>query len=128
MNIIKNTENLLASIRDGISRLVYGKQFISQEILNLATTSTVVSLNVPVGATEARIVCDCANTQALTTGYRYTLDGVTPTLGTYATSTTKGTFVPNLVVLIIQGNDNLKNFRALNADGIVRGLSVTYYK
>jgi len=132
MNIIKNTENLLASIRDGISRLVNGKQVIGSQTVDVLSAST-ASLTVPAGATEAMIVAEKvgASTDPYTPVVRWSMTSTAPVTGAISTSTHGMPLFTISQPLIIKGGDSLSAFKAIAVAVTTTGnlmLKVIYYK
>lgn len=129
MIIGKNVETLLSTLRDSFNRLVNGKQVIGYEAIALST-STVSTLTIPVGTTEAWIQVEGASPSATVTSARYTLNGTTPVTGVTGTTSEAGMPLYNSSgqPLIIKGGSNLSGFKAIMATGTNQILKVTYYK
>jgi len=125
MNIIKNTENLLASIRDGISRLVNGKQVVGYQSITI-TIAAVSVLTVPAGATEALINTDSTASAGTLAAARWTINGTTPVAG--VTGTEEGMPIFDGIAITLKGADALKSFKIINAFTTVRAVKVTYFK
>lgn len=139
MNIIKNTENLLASIRDGISRLVNGKQVVGYQVIDLLSAS-VSSLTVPAGATEALIMVERASPAAADSysiAIRFSVTDTVPETGAYIYSAgppvnpIDGMPWLSMNPLVIKGADALKAFKVIAAATTTSGqmgLKVIYYR
>ena len=138
MSTFKSAENLLTLIRDGINRLVNGKQFISHTSHSLTGVVTFIPADkIPTGATEAWVYVE-ANFAATTDTaipfkacVRYSIDSaITPLAGIDGT----GAGMPHWAgptPLILRGNDVIRNFRAVRTDGTVFSnvtLKIIFYR
>jgi len=129
MIIGKNFETILSAVRDGISRLVNGKQVIGYQAIALST-STASTLTVPSGATEAWVQVEGASPNATVTSARYTLDGTTPVTGVTGSTSEAGMPLYNAAgqPVVIKGGSNLSAFKAIMATGTNQILKVTYWR
>jgi hypothetical protein len=129
MIIGKNLETLFSAVRDGINRLVNGKQVVGYQAIALST-SVVSTLTVPAGATEAWIQVEGATPSATVTSARYTLNGTTPVTGVTGTTAEAGMPLYNAAgqPVVIKGGSNLAGFQAIMATGAGQILKVTYWK
>lgn len=124
--ILKDIRNLLASANSGNAFTAVPSSYQTISLTN----STVVRLTVPVTASSAEITLDTPNASASTnanSGARYTVDGTTPVTGT-ASASTHGVPIGDFDTLVIVGNTNLVNFRAIANDAVsTKYLRVQYY-
>lgn len=129
MIIGKNVETLLSTLRDSFNRLVNGKQVVGYQAIALST-STVSTLTVPSGATEAWIQVEGASPSATITSARYTVDGTTPVTGVTGATSEAGMPLYNSSgqPLVLKGGGTLSSFKAIMATGSNQILKVTYYK
>jgi len=121
MSTFKSAENLLTLIRDGINRLVNGKQFLSQTSFQPTALPTFIP-SIPTGATEAWIYVEAnfVTTTDPTTPFRacvrYSIDAST-TPGPGISGSELGLPLwAGPTPVILKGNDVIKSFKAVRAD------------
>lgn len=128
MIIGKNLETIFSAVRDAINRLVNGKQVIGYQTLFNVVDTTVSTLTVPAGATEAWITVEHFNSPN-TAIVRYTVDGTAPSGGTISNSSIGMLMFFNGIPLVLKGPDAIKNFKAVRIP--ITGqtnISITYFK
>lgn len=123
----KITESILSAIRDGISRWVNGKQPLGGAQALAVTTSAVVGLTVPVGATEAWIQVDIksySQQDIHTPSVHWLVGGSTPATGVSGAGMN---LYPVGPILVLKGTDTLTSFKVVSiaTDAVLR---VQYFK
>ena len=130
----KNLETILSAVRDGISRLVNGKQCVGSQTVDILSAS-VATLTVPAGANEAWITVE-KPTYAVTDSYftpllRWSVNSTAPVTGAATTSTHGMVMAAGSPVLILKGADAILAFKAIAIAATTTGnlmLKVTYFK
>jgi hypothetical protein len=129
MIIGKNLEMILSAVREGIYRLVNGKQVIGIQTVYSVVDSTFSTLTVPTGTTEAWITVEHPNNPQ--TGVaRYTIDGTNPVGGAISTSTTIGhVMFFNGIPLVIKNGDAVRNFKITRIPTTGQtNITITYFR
>ena len=136
MIIGKNLETIFSAVRDGINRLVYGKQFLSYAQYSLSGAASYLP-SIPTGVTEAWIYVEVTwpgTPDVLTpfkTCIRYSLDNSSPVTGAIDSLNGVPMSIATNNPLILKGNDTIKSFRAVRADSTTFStatLKILYFK
>lgn len=72
MIIGKTTETILSAVRDYLSRIFNGRTALGYEKIALTSSSAVVKLTIPTGATSAEITVETSDSTTYNNSIRYT--------------------------------------------------------